>query len=629
MAINLLSASSKANTVDSLLTHLSSVKEDSSKVDIYNDIGLAYLEDKKWPQALIYISKSDSIAETINYQQGIVTAKKLMGHIYYYQGEYQQALNNYYRCLNCAKKDSIPSTLSHLYNWIGVTYRAMGQYEEALINYFFALKYDEQTEDHKDLVNIQNNIGVIYRTQKKNELALTSYLKALKACKAQKNEFKTVISLMNIGACYQDLGNITKAEKYRKKALEIAKHKEDKLLLLHSYNNMGSLYEYKGNIDSALIFFSNALQLSKKMAWKGQMAITYINVGRMHSLQKHYIDALAYIKNGLEMAKENKQLEYIQMAYKELVKIYDIKQDWGKAYYYNKALLEIKDTLNRDVIINKLEELKALYEVDQQQQQIKLLSQKNEIQSLLLSQKNLWIGSLLLALILIIIIGILIFRQYQLKSQHQTLVIRQKMLMLQMNPHFMFNSLTSIQSWILENEENALIYLSRLANLMRQILQNSRKEFISISEEVDTLNNYLSLQKIRFEDKLNYDVYIDPAIDSNNVMLPPMLGQPFIENAIEHGYSDDILEQQLYIRITKFNNSLKYEIEDNGKGLIKNNTRDNNHLSLAITITKERLDLLQRDHPQLKNNLEIINKKDKNPIEHGVIIVFYLPISYS
>jgi LytS/YehU family sensor histidine kinase len=168
-----------------------------------------------------------------------------------------------------------------------------------------------------------------------------------------------------------------------------------------------------------------------------------------------------------------------------------------------------------------------------------------------------------------------------------------------MNPHFIFNSLCAIQDYMFNNNaKEAGNFLSRFAALMRQILENSRTEYITIENEISMLNNYLEIQKLRFEKKFTYQIDIDKAIDKETIGIPPMLAQPFIENAIEHGLIPKKEAGKILIRLHLQNGLINYEIEDNGVGRKKAlNTKEDQkaaNKSLATTLTRERLAYLKK-----------------------------------
>jgi len=195
-----------------------------------------------------------------------------------------------------------------------------------------------------------------------------------------------------------------------------------------------------------------------------------------------------------------------------------------------------------------------------------------------------------------------------------------------MNPHFIFNSLVAVQSYILKNKaEDGAKFLSKFAALMRTVLQGSRSEFVSLDKEIVTLKNYLDLQKLRFENKFDYEIYTDEEIVSENIMIPPMLAQPFIENAIEHGIANS--EKKGFIHILflkKTANLFEFKVEDNGSGFSKDSNIKNGHIPLAAKITEERLRLLNKNKRN-KIKLEVKERKNQNNLTEGVTASFYIP----
>jgi sensor histidine kinase YesM len=200
-----------------------------------------------------------------------------------------------------------------------------------------------------------------------------------------------------------------------------------------------------------------------------------------------------------------------------------------------------------------------------------------------------------------------------------------------MNPHFVFNSLTAIQSYIFRNDPYlAGKYLANFSKLVRLILENSRKDLIPISKEVETLTHYLELQGLRFEKKFEYSIYIDPDIDVEHQTIPPMLAQPFIENAIEHGVIHLSEKGIIKISFCLSSSSIILEVEDNGVGYEKssqiNQKNKKDHESLAIRITNERLQNLKKVYRR-QVKMEIKDLSQGSTIEeHGTLIRFTIPM---
>ena len=188
------------------------------------------------------------------------------------------------------------------------------------------------------------------------------------------------------------------------------------------------------------------------------------------------------------------------------------------------------------------------------------------------------------------------FQEQQLKMEKQkALQAQMMMLTAQMNPHFIFNSLNSIQYFLLENDcQSALNYLSEFAGLMRKTLHNSSQSFISVSEEIMFLEKYLDLEKERFQERFDY-VIINLLDDSDDILIPPMLLQPYLENAIVHGFKEIEHQGKIELKITESENTIEVIIKDNGIGReaaakIRSAAP---HRSVAISNTKTRLELLR------------------------------------
>jgi len=195
-----------------------------------------------------------------------------------------------------------------------------------------------------------------------------------------------------------------------------------------------------------------------------------------------------------------------------------------------------------------------------------------------------------------------------------------------MNPHFIFNSLTSVQNFIITHDEiKASIYLSRFSDLVRSILNNSMVEQITLEEEIATIENYLELQKVRFTDKFDYSIEVDKTINPENILIPPMLAQPFIENSIEHGFKNKKTKGRILIRFKMDKDKILYEVEDDGIGREKAQEIKQKHLSdhksLATTLTQERINVLNKKLKH-KIKLEIIDLKNEKGEATGTRVVF-------
>lgn len=201
----------------------------------------------------------------------------------------------------------------------------------------------------------------------------------------------------------------------------------------------------------------------------------------------------------------------------------------------------------------------------------------------------------------------------------------------QMNPHFIFNSLNSIKLYIINNEkENAVYYLNKFSKLIRKILTTTREKQISLAEEIETIELYMNIENIRFENKIKYSVHIDDSLSINTIIIPCLILQPFIENAIWHGLSPKKESKVLSINITRKNRSfVKICIEDNGIGRQKSAELAKKKLhkkeSIGINLTKERLKIFYKDYSN-KHSLKFTDLFDENDNPIGTKVVLTIPL---
>ena len=198
-----------------------------------------------------------------------------------------------------------------------------------------------------------------------------------------------------------------------------------------------------------------------------------------------------------------------------------------------------------------------------------------------------------------------------------------------MNPHFIFNSLASIQNSIINEEPlKASKYLARFSKLVRNILDSSLEELIPLEEEIVTIENYLALQKIRFPEKFDYTVDVDERLDPESIYVPPMLAQPFIENAIEHGIKHKDSKGNIRVRFKLNESKILYEVEDDGVGREKAQEilmkQDKDHKSLATEITKDRIRVLNKKL-KTKISLSIEDLKNEKGEAIGTKVRFEIP----
>ena len=234
-------------------------------------------------------------------------------------------------------------------------------------------------------------------------------------------------------------------------------------------------------------------------------------------------------------------------------------------------------------------------------------------------------------IILIIATGVIYWWMQRLKKlniEKNNIRLRQRLLLSQLNPHFMFNALVAIQNFIYQNKpRESGKYLAKFAKLMRLYLENMRSEHTTIDKEVSTLTYYLEMQKLRFDDSFEFNITTEGFTNTSSVEIPTMMIQPLVENAVEHGIKDTP-GGMLKISFKQNKKTVTVTVEDNGKGYHPERKKPNvkKHRSVSTKILKERIDNLNREYKTKDFSIRIVNLCDLNPEKTGTQVTIVLPL---
>jgi hypothetical protein len=328
--------------------------------------------------------------------------------------------------------------------------------------------------------------------------------------------------------------------------------------------------------------------------------------------------------HALSVAKESGQEISIVLVLQELAEVNAKLNNFREAYRYHREYMQHKDSLTNDETKSRLADFEAMYKTQQKEEHIALLQKDNDIKNLQLKNSKQWnilyLGGFIF---LLTAIGISFYqrnRRLKIQGQKTKAELQMQVFRSQMNPHFIFNSLNSIEYFILQNEKrNASIYLNKFASLIRIILSNSRKDVVPFADDMQTLRLYVDLELLRFNHNFCYVTDIDQALLDSDYSVPPLLIQPFVENAIIHGFAySDRKDLQLKISAILRCEYIIYTIEDNGVGRKRsasyNALNKPNHNSLGMQITQQRISIFNEQHQANSMlNIEDLYDENKNP----------------
>ncbi|WP_228452500.1 histidine kinase [Chryseobacterium lathyri] len=302
-------------------------------------------------------------------------------------------------------------------------------------------------------------------------------------------------------------------------------------------------------------------------------------------------EAVVLLKNAYGIALEKGHTLEAQKSVKRLDSLYSITGNTDASVsLYRDFLGRLPDIVSKDrsLIDNKI--------LEDTEQRISQLEKEKELKDQLIRKKNVFNYSLIGVLILLTGLIIFIFRTLK-KVQIKNKKIALQSLRREMNPHFIFNSLNSVNHFIATNNElEANQYLTKFSKLMRGVMENSTEDFIPLQQELDLLQNYLALEKTRFVDKFDYEIRVDESLNMQSLKIPGMLVQPFLENAVWHGLRYRSEKGFLKLSFEKEDQHLKITIEDNGIGIEESKKQKTEHQKAregrGMKNTLERIQLL-------------------------------------
>ncbi|MFT3737274.1 MAG: tetratricopeptide repeat protein [Breznakibacter sp.] len=572
---------------------------------------------------------AEKIALKNDYHTSLVRIYLILGKRYRNRSEYLQAMNFHKKALELALMRNIHHLVPECYNQLGVVYRRIDENSLALDMHLKGLKSAEESKDTFNIGVSLNGIGNINLSLNRYQAAIEYFKKSMDMAVLQNNVLGQAINTNNIGEAHRLMGNVDTALVYFFKSLEYNTAINSKIGQSICFNSLGDTYVAKNEPKKALGYLLKALKITQEVGDLMHVATSLNRVGETYLDLGDYTNAQSHLLEGLELSRKIGSKYLAEDAAHNLAKLYEKQQDFDKALTYFKIKSDLKDSLMNEKNIYHITTLEAIFESEKQKDKIEELNRNNEIQKSKIAGQKVLIVSITIGTVLISLLLFLITRQNTLKEKYRQLKHKQRLLRSQMNPHFIFNALSAIQVFILENDmERSSRFLSDFAKLMRQVLRNSNYEYISLQEEIYTLQYYIDLQKLRFPNPFEMQIFVDNTIDTINVAIPPMLTQPFIENSIEHGLKPIGGQGKIELRFLHTDRQLVVEVDDNGIGLTQHKEQrlnGRNHESMALKIVRERLDIIKKDTGK-PVSFEMIDKKQFDPFSSGTLVRLSFPI---
>lgn len=601
----------------------------SQQAASYYELGADYWTSSELAKARYSLNQSIRLAQKLGDEDQLIKSYNILGSTYYGESVFDQALLYFRKGLQLAKKINDKQKISGSLINVGNVFLSKGEYVSAATEYVEALRLAEEVQYIDGMNVITANLGTIYYYQGDLAKAETYYLRSLEIDRKTNDNDGMASNLENLGIICIDQKKYAKALNHFQESLAISERIGNTQGTTNSLAGIGKIYEQTGKWQQALETDLKALALAEQLHTQELVATVNINLADVYNRLKTYSSALQHGKKGLQVAHQIGHKETTRAAYQSLANTYEALGDHKQALHHYKKYVQLKDSLTNEANLRKVDEIQGQYASEKTAQQIKVLSQQAQIQQLQISQQRSYLAIAVAVVLLLVLFGWLFIKQQRLKT-HQTIVdLEHKLLGNQLNPHFIFNALTAIQNFMFKNSPaEAGKYLAKFAKLMRLILENSRQPYIALTKEIQTLEYYFELQQLRFPQSFEYQIYVDPRLNPDQVSVPPMFVQPLIENALEHGLLHKVDRGIVKVRYLLEGDKILLEVEDNGVGReeaaqIKRKTKSE-YTSLATKITQERLAILNRSK-KCKITFDVVDLMNVDQIVQGTKATFFIP----
>ncbi|MDP5231657.1 MAG: histidine kinase, partial [Cellulophaga sp.] len=564
-------------------------------------------------KSIDFVTKAISEIGARGNKTALANAYTTLGEIYQYYKQYDLAINAFKDALSSEK-----STKTELL--LAKNYLLYKDYTNAETIYSTVLRKKGVSALEK--TQIYEGLGDAYKGLNNSAKAIENYKKGLSIAKTNANASKVTDFNSKIGDALVADDNIEKAEVYYGNSLELSKQQTPQRAVQEK-EKVADFYNQQNQFDKEVVLRKKSLEDLKELkqpvarvAKSSNVTVTSdsissqrikYKIGNAYLAQQKYDEAIPFLQESIQEANDDNDLIVEKDATRKLSEVFEYQGDFSKAYETYQKYVALVDTLyirkeqeisratrfNREITTkqNRISGLEKERELYQSKFDLALTSEQ-------LVERQKWlIYSLVFGMLLL---GLTTYFFYRSNKQQKLAnnLLALKSLRSQMNPHFIFNALNSVNNFIAKSDErSANRYLSEFSTLMRAVLENSEEDFIPLSKEIELIELYTKLEHSRFADKFDYQITVEENIDVAAFDIPPMLLQPYIENAIWHGLR--YKEQKGFLKInlkSKNKDAIEISIIDNGVGRQKSaelkTTHQKKQKSKGMGNIKKRIDIL-------------------------------------
>jgi len=687
-----ISCLAQRERTDSLKKILPALK-DSARIDCLNELSREYVQKEKKGSAIYFAGLALQESRKINYIHGIAVALARQARIVkHFDDDFVQSEKLGKESLNWFEKTPNKEGITDTYHELIVSLHAQSRFEETATYNLKLYEHYKINGNTDDLFSVLQTLTVIYKEAGNYEKCFYFIQQCRQLAASSGNQFILQCYFFGLGGLYMKIEDYSSAltanrqaftldnphfEKRRRDAdwdiwikmehAEIFSHlyqfdsawyyfelykpasADDRYFRIYLVST-GEYYLLQKKYKQALQNFLKGLYLHQQLNDRNEIQRSLIFIAKTYLLRQQYDSAMQYGQLALNIAHTAKAKQVTRDAYQIIYTVYDWHKQTDSANLYFRQYSAMKDSVAND-------QVKARLAVSNYEQKIELLDKEKELQQQKLKQTALQKEFLIAGIICLLLLAFIILRIIVLERKHekqklehnlqlqklesekvkadlqqQASELEMQALRAQMNPHFIFNSLTSINRFILKNEKaQASEYLTKFSKLVRMILQNSQTALIPLVSELESLQLYLELESLRFDHHFQFTIHVENDLDVSSLKVPPLIIQPYAENAIWHGLMQKEEGGRLQIELFKEANMLCCKIADDGIGRKKaeelKNKSASAHRSMGMKITADRIAILHRNK-QMDTTVKITDVVLHDGSAGGTEVLLKIPVLY-
>ena len=561
-----------------------------------------------------YLQKAKQLASNLNTLPDSTKQKNeiLHGKYFLYKDSLDLANKHFNKALDYSKK-TLPKILKNFLIELSYKYIEKDDYLNSLGVLKKLEAHVSKTDD--DIINKINTDKLdIFFKLKNYKQALVFNKKIIAYALKKQDTFSLYNGLLvqaslkyfnlnNKKSAYQLLDSLLRQNITKYKVLNNQLYQNYGIFKYYDHDYVNALKNYK----KALTFLRKPKELNDSL----ELANTYANISEVcmdlkkYKQAKKYMDSVSQYKDALytNLAFFNLQNK-LRLAFETKNNFAELSQD----------LNNLNQSLNKTYEQRISKELTALKIASKKEKELLISNQQANLNVETLKRKQLFLITILSLLAFIVVIIFMYYKQRQLKAEKENIFMQQRLFRAQMNPHFTSNVLFTIKDLIKENKEKSIKYLTKFSRLLRLNLENSMSNYTMLDKEIEVLTKYIELQQMRFPDLFTYEIQTND-IETDLIAIPPMLIQPFVENAIKHAFKNIDYKGFISIELKEDGDFIQCKITDNGQGL-QTKKNDKEHVSASTLLIKQLLKKMTHKEVSITNN------EDKK----GVTVAFAIPI---